>query len=160
MSYKTGSVYPLTPSIISLIFYSPSHSCSSHTCFPENTKFMFFSGSFYLLFSLPRTFSLGSLITFLISFRSLSECDHLSGPSLATLFKNRRAHTHTCTHILSPFSALFHSIALNCHTYFTPNYHTYFTFLSATPVRTEIFVYCRIPNDENTTWHTEYMFNK
>lgn len=72
------------------------------------------SRSFYLQFPLLKIlFSAESFI----SFKSFARCHHLSGPSLATVFKitafiNMWTHTHIGTHILSSHSllALFYSI--------------------------------------------------
>lgn len=122
-----------------LLFYSHFHSCSNHTGFLENTKFMFLTQGFFLCAVL---FSVDSLTTcFLISFMSFPECHHLSGTSPVTIFKNIHSYTHT--YILSvPFLCFISLHSTYCHSAIIC-----FTFLSATPVRTELFmfVYCCIP---------------
>lgn len=123
-SYSSTHTFTLAPT--TLASWRTPNSCSWLRVF------------FYVL----SYFSVDSLTTcFLISFMSFPECHHLSGTSPVTIFKNIHSYTHT--YILSvPFLCFISLHSTYCHSAIIC-----FTFLSATPVRTELFmfVYCCIP---------------
>ena len=146
MTYKTASVYP-HPQALFLWSYLLLLTLSlllQRQWLPWKHRIdILHAGSFYLLFSLPRTFfPLDNLTAcFLIPFGSFPECRWagLLWPPYLKIHMHVHAQTREHAFCLPP--SCFISLR---HTYYHPTV-TYCTFLSAAPVRTEILTLVVVP---------------
>lgn len=162
MTYKTASVYP-HPQALFLWSYLLLLTLSlllQRQWLPWKHRIdILHAGSFYLLFSLPRTFfPLDNLTAcFLIPFGSFPEC-RWGGPSLASLFKNTHACacTDTRTRILSP-PFLFH---LTPSHLLSPDCNILYFLICCSREDRNSYTCCCAPDDWNSVWHKQYMLNK